>query len=181
MLISTLATAQNAEMEAIQKTITEVFAGTDARNWTQVENAFAEQVLLDYNSLAGGEAVQLTPQEITDNWKKVLPGFDRTQHSIFDFEISIQDQEAKVLHKGKADHFLGSGVDNSWTVIGNYELHLIQEDQVWKIDHMKFNLEEIQGNNDLPRLAQEAVQSAQAFQAGLNIISFQSQGTSRQQ
>ena len=67
---------------------------------------------------------------------------------------------AEVLHYGNAHHYLetNSG-ENIWIVIGNYEHHLIKASDQWKIDQMKFYLKFMDGNMNLPQLAQEKIKS----------------------
>lgn len=149
-----------AEKQAVQEVVTSIFVGTDERDWQMVENAFAGQVLLDYTSMAGGEPSTLSPKQITDSWKTILPGFQFTQHAISNFRVSIHGREATVHHYGTAQHYLDvEDGEDLWTVVGTYEHHLIQTNGRWKTDRMKFNLKYMDGNMDLPRKAQENVKN----------------------
>ena len=149
------------ERQAVKDVVTRIFVGTDEGNWQMVEEAFASKVLLDYTSLAGGEPTALTPREITDSWKTVLPGFQFTQHTISNFQIAINGNEATVNHYGNAQHYLDvDDEEDTWTVIGTYEHHLVRTQQGWKTDRMKFNLKYMDGNMDLPRIAQEKVKNS---------------------
>ena len=135
--------------------VSSIFEGTDARDWDKVEAAFASTVNLDYTSMAGGEPAQLTPQQITGAWSGLLPGFDKTRHMIHHFEVVEKENGVWVTHDGTANHYLNG---SSWTVVGNYEHQLIQEAGNWKVAAMKFNMEFIDGNTDLPRLAKEKLE-----------------------
>ena len=146
------------EKNKVQGVVTRVFVGTDNRDWEQVADAFHIDVLLDYTSMAGGEPATLSPQQITDSWKTILPGFDHTHHALSNFEVQLSEEEATVTHYGNADHFIDlEGTDDLWTVVGTYEHHLVRTSDGWKIDRMKFNLKYMDGNMDLPRIAQERV------------------------
>ncbi|WP_462251781.1 nuclear transport factor 2 family protein [Ekhidna sp.] len=146
------------EKNAIEKVVTQVFVSTDNQKWTSVEDAFNDQVLLDYTSMAGGEPAHLSPSQITDSWKTILPGFDHTHHALSNFNIEINGTEATVSHYGNADHFIDLKNDKDvWTVVGTYDHHLLKTPSGWKIDQMKFNLKYMDGNMDLPRIAQERV------------------------
>ena len=149
------------ERQAIQSVVTQVFVATDNRDWENVEAAFNNQVLLDYTSMAGGEPSRLTPIQITDGWKTILPGFDHTHHALSNFSVSISDNEATVTHYGNADHYIDlKNAEDVWTVVGTYNHHLIKTTTGWKIDRMKFNLKYMDGNMDLPRIAQERVKGS---------------------
>ncbi len=156
--------SKNMEQEknAIQSVVTKVFVATDSRDWESVEEAFDKQVLLDYTSMAGGEPSQLTPSQITDSWKTILPGFDHTHHALSNFSVSVGDSEATVTHYGNADHFIDlNNAEDVWTVVGTYDHHLVKTAAGWKIDQMKFNLKYMDGNMDLPRIAQGRVKGIQ--------------------
>ena len=140
--------------EQIISVVESIFEGTDERNWTKVEAAFASSVKLDYTSMAGGEPADLTPQQITGAWSGILPGFDNTRHMVHHFELIENANGISVKHDGTANHYLNGSV---WTVVGNYEHQLVQEAGQWKVTAMKFNMEFIDGDTDLPRLASEKV------------------------
>lgn len=144
---------------SIEQTIKDLFRFTDERQWEKVENIFAPEVLLDYTSMAGGEPSHLSPQQITSSWKGLLPGFDYTHHAVSNFQIDQDGKTAKVRHFGNAVHFLaGQPGEARWVVIGKYEHHLSLLNGQWRVDQMKFIMEEMSGNMDLPRFAQERVQ-----------------------
>ena len=148
-----------AEKRKIQETVTGIFVSTDSRDWSGVERNFNETVMLDYTSLAGGEPASLTPPQITESWKTVLPGFDHTHHAISNFQIQIEGDKATVKHYGTADHYLPNDEGGSlWVVVGTYDHQLKKVQGKWRIEQLTFNLKFIDGNNDLPRLAQEKVQ-----------------------
>jgi len=143
----------------VEQVIKNLFRFTDERQWDKVESVFAPEVLIDYTSMAGGAPSRLSPQQIIESWKGLLPGFDYTHHAISQFEIEQDGETAKVQHFGNAVHFLaGQSGGARWVVIGNYEHHLSLLNGQWRVDHMTFNLEEVSGNMDLPRFAQERVQ-----------------------
>jgi hypothetical protein len=60
------------------------------------------------------------------------------------------------LHYGTATHYLANESNNNiWTVVGSYDLELKLINNKLRISKMKFNLKYIDGNIDLPKLAQE--------------------------
>lgn len=163
VLCTDLSAQKKKEMETksmIKETVLDVFIGTDEREWSRVENAFADKVLLDYTSMAGGEPAKLTPKQITTGWKGVLPGFEHTQHQISNFTINVNGSEADVFCYGTATHYLEQPDGNSvWTAVGTYDVHLTQQGGIWKVDRFKFNFKYQDGNTKLPGLAQERAKS----------------------
>lgn len=136
-----------------------IFIHTDNRDWQAVIDSFADEVLLDYTSMTGGEPVRLSPEAIVTGWQGVLPGFQVTHHTISNHQVTINGDQADCFSYGTAVHLLpqDSG-QNTWTVIGTYNHHLTKTVRGWRVDTMRFNLKIVEGNTDLPRLAQEAVQ-----------------------
>lgn len=143
-------------MKPVEKNIHTLFQQTDARNWKAVEQTFAPQVTLDYTSMAGGEPAQVTPQEITDSWKSLLPGFESTEHKIQIIDSTYNGGRATAKVKGIASHYLSNEEgEDAWIVEGTYDFELEQVEGLWKIRLMRFNLQKQSGNNQLPALAQE--------------------------
>lgn len=143
------------EKEMIMETVNKLFIAVDSRDWDSVENIFDKSVSLDYTSMAGGDPAELTPDQIISSWKETLPGFDSTHHQLGNYIITIEGTDANVFCYGTATHYLeNSSENNLWVVVGSYELSLIFKNDFWRINKMKFNLKYIDGNNELPEMAQ---------------------------
>ncbi len=55
-----------------------------------------------------------------------------------------------------ATHYLKNMSENNlWTVVGSYNFDLKYEKNSWRVTMMKLNLKYIDGNNDLPKMAQD--------------------------
>lgn len=146
------------KQQAIE-TVNQLFIGVDERNWEQVSNVFADKVLLDYTSMAGGEPALLTSQQIIDSWKGVLPGFDKTHHQLGNYLVEGDSSSIKVFCYGTATHYLANeSGKNVWTVVGTYNLELSEANGVLKITAMKFNMKYMDGNSDLAQMAQKRLQ-----------------------
>lgn len=141
-------------MKAPQEVVVGLFTATDERNWDQVESSFNAQVTLDYSSMNGNPASKLTPRQIVDAWKGILPGFESTHHQIGNIMTSITGDKAHVFCYGTASHYLPGDGGNLWTVVGTYDFELIKNQAgMWKIDTMKFNFKFQSGNTLLPQKA----------------------------
>lgn len=148
------------EKEAVKAAVTNIFVATDKRDWLGVRHAFANRVLLDYRSMPGGAADTLSPPQITDRWKSILPGFDQTHHALSNFQVSVAGGQATVLHYGNAEHFMErTGEHPLWVVVGTYRHHLSKQDGRWVVDQMAFYLKYMTGNLGLARYAQEKTQN----------------------
>lgn len=136
--------------------VKQLFVATDQKQWDKVENCFAKEVLLDYSSM-GNPAATLTPKQITDAWKTILPGFTHTHHQIGNFQESIDKNKAEIFAYGTATHYLEDENGSVWTVVGTYNFTLIKEGKFWKINKMKFNFKYQDGNLLIPQKAIDKV------------------------
>ena len=149
------------DMNTIQEKVSTLFIATDQQNWATVEQCFAANVILDYSSMTGQSATETTPNQITDSWKTILPGFDYTHHQLGNFIIQQNEETTTVFCYGTATHYLENDDENIWTVVGSYDFELEKEDSDWKISKMKFNFKYQTGNLKLPQLAISKLTSTQ--------------------
>jgi hypothetical protein len=140
----------------VTATVNKLFITVDNRDWENVKLILSDTVLLDYTSMAGGQPATLTSSQIIDSWKSILPGFDKTHHQLGNYLFETDSDLVKVFCYGTATHYLANESNNNiWTVVGSYDLELKGINNTWRITKMKFNLKYMDGNNDLPKLAQE--------------------------
>ncbi len=140
------------EKERVIETVTRLFINTDNRDWPKVKALFASKVLFDMTSLAGGQSVTVTPQEIVDGWDKGLKALKAIHHQAGNFLVDITDNEANLFCYGVAWHYLPNKTNrNTRTFVGSYDVHLVKQDREWKISGFKFNLKFIDGNTDLEK------------------------------
>jgi len=155
----TILNAQSMDKKTQPKDVVkQLFVATDQKQWDKVENCFAKEVLLDYSSM-GNPAATLTPKQITDAWKTILPGFTHTHHQIGNFLESTDGKKINLFAYGTSSHYLEDKDGNIWTVVGTYNFTLIKEDKQWKVSKMKFNMKYQDGNLSLPQKAIEIVKS----------------------
>jgi len=77
--------------------VNDLFISVDNRDWEKVKFIFADTVLLDYTSMAGGEPANLSSIQIIDSWKGILPGFDKTHHHLGNYLAEMNARSAKVF------------------------------------------------------------------------------------
>ena len=159
------------ETQEIIQTIKDLFAGVDELNWGKVENTLSEKVWIDYSSMTGGSPSLQTAREIMDTWAGFLPGFDKTDHRLSDFDISVDGNTAVAHFAGIADHFLNNDV---WTPEGTYDAELQKKNNRWRFTKLKFNFVKQEGNANLPALAGEVVKAQKSIRA--EKVKFQSEG-----
>ncbi|MBQ4821940.1 nuclear transport factor 2 family protein [Aquimarina sp. MMG016] len=140
-------------MKNTQEFINQLFIAADQHNWQIVEQSFASRVTLDYSSMTGTPANEVSPKQIIDSWKGILPGFDYTHHQVSNFIIEQNDTNAKIFCYGTATHYLENEKENLWTVVGSYDFNLKKKEEKWLITEMRFNFKYQSGNIALSQLA----------------------------
>ena len=138
------------EKDKIIAVINRLFIGTDNRDWAKVKQCFSSEVLFDMTSVAGGEPVTLTSQQIVDAWDKGLKALKSIHHQAGNYMVKINQDQADAFCYGIASHYLPNKTNrNTRIFVGSYNFHLIKEGQIWRIDQFKFNLKYIDGNPNL--------------------------------
>ena len=73
-------------MENIINIIKTFFGNVDKRDWETVKELMRDTIFLDYSSINGNPATELSSSEVVSSWASFLPGFERTNHQIFYFK-----------------------------------------------------------------------------------------------
>jgi hypothetical protein len=103
-------------------------------------------------SLAGGQPVTTTPQDVVEGWDKGLKPLKAIHHQIGNFLLDVGSNEASAFFYGVAWHYLPNKTNNNTRIfVGSYNIHLAKQGVNWKIDRFKFNLKFIDGNPDLEK------------------------------
>ncbi len=133
--------------DAALKTIVESVAVlADRGEFDALEALYADEIEVDYTSLAGGEVETKSPQALMSEWAAVLPGFDRTRHALSDIEASIDGDQAVATAKVVADHFVDGLF---WRARGEYRYRFVNENGSWKIVSHVFTLADEAGTRDV--------------------------------
>lgn len=143
-------------MENIINIIKTFFGNVDKRDWETVKELMRDTIFLDYSSINGNPATELSSSEVVSSWASFLPGFERTNHQIFYFKETKNENDAEIYFGGKAEHFIKQDI---WVVEGSYNVKLILENEKWLISSLKFNFDKQYGNLELPTLASERMEA----------------------
>ena len=136
---------------AVEDTLVRLFVATDDRDWATVEACFAGAVELDMTSLAGGEPVRLSPQQITAAWAQGLAPIEGLHHQAGNFQVEVAGDEATASCYGVAWHYrrVASG-RNTRTFVGSYDFRLVRDGAgAWRIELFRFNVKFVEGNLEL--------------------------------
>ena len=148
----TIADAESTDVAAIKTIVESVAVLADGRNFEALEKLYADEVQVDYTSLAGGQPELKSPQALMTEWAGVLPGFEQTRHEISNIEVTVSGSHAVATADVIADHYVA---DLFWQVSGDYRYELVDTGDGWRITAATFNLGSEKGTRDVFGLAAE--------------------------
>jgi hypothetical protein len=126
----------------------------DHREWELLKEVFADEVLLDYTSLNGGEPATVTPEQIAAGWARGLGGYDATHHLITNHLVTVHADAAVCTASFQAVHRLANLFGSPlWTLGGTYRFTLTRTEGRWRINGMTLTVVWAEGNKDLTTLA----------------------------
>ena len=138
------------DRDRIAEVIHQLFIHTDLRDWAAVRACFADEVLFDMTSVAGGEPARVTPEEITAGWEEGLRPLRAIHHQAGNLLVTLHGDEADAFCYGIASHYLPNPTGrDTRTFVGSYDFHLARAGERWRIDRFRFNLKYLDGNPSL--------------------------------
>jgi hypothetical protein len=124
--------------EAAVKTIVESIATCiDRLDFRTLEHLYADEVTRDYTSLLGGKAETFSNTALIARWRRQLPGFDRTRHSLSNLTVRVNGEKAVADVDVIAAHWVA---DLLWTVSGRHNYQLARVAQDWRVVSQTFSL-----------------------------------------
>ena len=130
--------------------VSQLFIGTDNRDWALVRRCLAPSVLFDMSSLGGGPPRQMTPDEIIAGWDAGLKPIASVHHQAANHLVKVAGRHAEAFCYGIAVHYLpDQPKGNTRTFVGSYDFAFVKSAGTWAIEGFRFNLKFIDGNADL--------------------------------
>ena len=124
---------------AIIDLVDAVFDSVDAKDWAAAENLFTPTLRADFTSLNGGEPAEITAGQLVDGWRQGLHAMKASFHTVGNYRIDADGDDASVGVKGYAynvlDTSLGGGM---WEVWGRYEIPVRRTADGWKASGLTF-------------------------------------------
>jgi hypothetical protein len=126
---------------AIRSAVDEIDNACDAKDWEKCRSFFADEVDVDFTSLAGGEPAKITADDLIDSWRTNLFAEKKTFHQRGNHRIELTGDKATVFSKAYAFNLLESGeVTGLWEVWGNYTHDFVRSGTGWKCSAMKLEV-----------------------------------------
>ena len=143
---------------AIQDVICAVTINSDLDNPVAALACFTSDAVIDYSSVMGPGSANVPVADHRAKLATFLPGFDKRQHQVTNFQVSVTGEEATCVSQSRAVHFLGGEVWEAW---GTYHHRLRRTENGWKITYQRADLLHQTGEHLVP-LATDVVTNRKA-------------------
>ena len=138
---------------AIQDVICGVTLHSDLDEPEAALALYEPRASIDYSAVSGPESQDIPVEEHRRRLATFLPGFDKRQHQVTNFEVRIDGDAAVTRAQVRAIHTLGSEI---WLVYGTYHHRLARRDAGWKITYQRADLIHQEGQH-LVEIAKQRV------------------------
>lgn len=120
-------------------------AAADGRDWKGVRAVFADEVDVDYTSVAGGKPGVTKADDLVKGWADGLGKFKTTKHNFSDVVVKLDGSDAATAtFTGIATHEKADG--KRWTCGGDYTYRLKRTPDGWRVTAAKFDMKWEQGD-----------------------------------
>jgi hypothetical protein len=138
------------DLASAERTVTRLFVATDARDWDAVRGCFADEVVLDMESLSGQPPAPVPAGVIVESWDENLGNVTHVHHQVGNLLSERDGDRAIVTCHGVAYHYreVPSG-ENVRRFVGTYRFGLDPDGDGWRVGEMRFACKFIDGNLNL--------------------------------
>jgi hypothetical protein len=146
--------------EAAGSVFTRMLHALDLRDWQGVRDAFADDVDVDYSSLFGEPAANVSGDDLVGGWRSFVGAFEGTQHMTGPI-VTAESREGEIeaaMHVRGYHHIAGAPGGDTWMVAGHYRARLVHRRAGWRIIGLTLKVLYQDGNLDLPKIAHERAQ-----------------------
>ena len=126
--------------------------GLDRGDWTLYRSIFTDEIEMDFRSVGMAEGV-FKADDWVRNARTLFAGFEATQHQSSNHVHDIRGDEATCISYMQAEHFIGKGEEERWTIGGHYTNELVRTAEGWKIRKLTLTVTWSRGNADVARIA----------------------------
>lgn len=125
-----------ADRAALIDQVSRLAYAEDDKDYDAFRALFADTVYVDMRTLHGGEAQEISADELTERARHALDGFEYTQHSAANVLVTLDGDRAHVRANVTAYHHVPTepGVADYCTVRVYWNLGFARTDGGWLID-----------------------------------------------
>jgi ketosteroid isomerase-like protein len=138
----------------VADTVARYATAADARDWAALRSVFAEEVEVNHPFVTGGETVRVGAEDLVEEWRAALSGYDATQHALSTMLVTVAGDGAACAAQLVAKHYLVNyqGSD-SWTLGGRCDHGLVRTEGGWRVASLGLTVLWAEGNRLLPEMA----------------------------
>ena len=126
--------------------------GLDRQDWELYRSIFTDEIELDFESVGIRAGIRRA-----DDWVKrareLFAGFTATQHTSSNHVHDIRGDQASCVSNMQAEHFVGAGARDRWTIGGYYTNELVRTPAGWKLRKVTLTLTWSRGNPKVSEIA----------------------------
>jgi len=153
-----VATAASAEptLQSLQDRMvlayipTQIEQAVDRKDWDRARSYFADEVRVDFTSMAGGEPSTIPADGLIAGWSGNLKGNKQSLHIRGTPIITVQGDTATAVSNGYAWNRLPGAPDgwgDLWEVWGIYTHDFTRTDSGWKVTGFAFEMTHERGSD----------------------------------
>lgn len=132
----------------VRKIVDAIDASVDAKDWQLCRSYFADEIHVDFTSLAGGAPARMGSDDLINAWRTNLFAEKKSFHQRTNHRIEINGDNAKVFSKGYAFNLLEAGeAAGMWEVWGDYAHTLTRTKTGWKVTGMTLTVAHTRGDD----------------------------------
>ena len=136
-------------VEAVRTVVVQILHRLDSRRWADVRALYADEVVVDYTSLFGGDVTTQRGDDLIAGWRKLLTPIV-TQHFLGPIDVAIRGDVATAECHVRGYHLADRAPGGrEWMVAGHYVIELQGREQAWKVTKMTLQTFYQTGNRDL--------------------------------
>ena len=135
-----------ADEAAIIRITNAIDVAVDRKDWAKARSFFADEVRVDFTSLAGGQLSTIKADALVGAWRGNLGPKKTSLHIRGNHRVTIAEDRARVTSHGYAWNRLEGNGDPLWEVWGHYTHELQRTPQGWKVTAMTFVMTHELGN-----------------------------------
>lgn len=135
-----------ADEAAVIRVTNEIDVAVDRKDWAKARSFFADEVRIDFTSLAGGQPSTIKADALIGAWRGNLGAKKTSLHLRGNHLVTLEGDRARVYSHAYAWNRMEGNGDPLWEVWGHYTHELARTPQGWKVTAMTFTMTHERGN-----------------------------------
>ncbi len=137
----------SGDAEAVRRVVDGIDDAVDRKDWAACRALFADDLHVDFTSLAGGEPGPMPADDLVGAWRANLPAGKPSFHLRTNHAVEVEGDRATCVSKGHALNLLPRpGGSGEWEVFGWYTHTLVRTPDGWRCTGIALEVVHARGN-----------------------------------